>query len=247
MKDTYYFSHDFHARCDPKIIRLLKDYTWNGYGLYWGLIEMLYENANALRMDCECIAYELRSDADTINNIISNYDLFENDGTIFWSNSVQNRLDKRKEKSVKASQSANKRWGDANALRPECEGNAIKERKGKEIKGKEILLIGKKYEFNDIVNLPLNYITSIQEQMFTLQKKRLEEQKIISLWEAFRLEKLTGDKFYNSDKEVFKHFVNWIKTQKFENGIDKKGLSYESDQRIAASIEYANRYRESNK
>jgi hypothetical protein len=50
--------------------------------------------------------------------------------------SIEKRLNERKDKSIKASESANKRWKNANALRPQCERNAIKERKGKEIKKK---------------------------------------------------------------------------------------------------------------
>jgi len=172
------------------------------------------------------------------------YDKFENEDGSFFNKRLVEESNKRKKYSE--SRSYNRKKKDMSIICKSYEHHMENENENvNEIK--DIIIKGKKYEFNDIVNLPINYITSIQEQMFTLQKKRLEETKIISLWEAFRLEKLTGDKFYNSDKEVFKHFVNWIKTQKFDNGIDKKGLSYESDQRIAASVEYANRYRESNK
>jgi len=172
------------------------------------------------------------------------YDKFENEDGSFFNKRLVEESNKRKKYSE--SRSYNRKKKDMSIICKSYEHHMENENENvNEIK--DIIIKGKKYEFNDIVNLPSNYITSIQEQMFTLQKKRLEETKIISLWEAFRLEKLTGDKFYNSDKEVFKHFVNWIKTQKFDNGIDKKGLSYESDQRIAASVEYANRYRESNK
>jgi len=50
--------------------------------------------------------------------------------------SIEKRLNERKDKSIKASKSASKRWENANALRPQCDRNAIKERKGKEIKKK---------------------------------------------------------------------------------------------------------------
>jgi hypothetical protein len=52
--------------------------------------------------------------------------------------SIEKRLNERKDKSIKASESANKRWKNANALRPQCDRNAIKERKGKEIKKKKV-------------------------------------------------------------------------------------------------------------
>jgi uncharacterized protein YdaU (DUF1376 family) len=240
-KETFYFSHDYNARNDEKIISLLFQHGYAGYGIYWALIENLYHNANALRTHYECIAYELRADCELVKSVINDFDLFEIDGEFFYSKSIERRLNERKEKSIKASISASKRWktdDNANAMRTHSERNAIKESKVKDIKVKDIIIKGKKFEFNDIVNLPSNYIQSIQEQLYTLQKKKVEESVILKLWESFRLEKLTGEIFYNSEKEFFKHFVNWIKLQKFvDNG------KSESDKRIEAMQDYANRYR----
>ena len=105
-----------------------------GYGIYWALIEDLYINANALPTEYERIAYELRTDKNIVESIINDYDLFEINDGFFSSQSIQKRLDKRNEKSEKASLSASKRWNNANALRTECDGNAIKESKVKESK-----------------------------------------------------------------------------------------------------------------
>ena len=33
-----YFGHDYHARTDEKIIRMMKDMRAEGYGLYWMLV-----------------------------------------------------------------------------------------------------------------------------------------------------------------------------------------------------------------
>ena len=137
-KETFYFSHDYNARNDMKIKKLIIKHGYEGYGLYWAIIEDLYQNENALSLDYDCIAYDLRSTFDTIESIVNDFDLFEVEEDTFGSLSVQRRLDKRNEKSLKARQSAMKRWGgDAKALRPKCEGNAIKESKVKESKVKD--------------------------------------------------------------------------------------------------------------
>ena len=134
-KDTFYFSHDYNSRSDVKIKKLIQKHGYLGYGIFWAIIEDLYNNANALRTDYEGIAFDLRADEKTIKSIITDFDLFVFEDTIFGSLSVQKRLEERNLKSVSARISALKRWGkDANALRTECEGNAIKEKKGKEIK-----------------------------------------------------------------------------------------------------------------
>jgi hypothetical protein len=142
MKDTFYFSHDYNARSDDKIKPILRKFGMLGYGIFWSIIEDLYNNANALRTDYESIAFDLHSEANIIKSIINDFDLFVVKDCFFGSLSVQKRLEERNSKSLKAKESAFKRWNkDANALPTHserieigCDSNAIKERKGKEIK-----------------------------------------------------------------------------------------------------------------
>ena len=141
-KDTFYFSHDYNARNDEKIKMLIRKHGMIGYGVFWAIVEDLYNNANALRTDYDGIAYDLRLHSDIVKSVVNDFDLFEINGDYFGSSSVQARLDQRNEKSLSARKSASYRWGkidkDANALQTQSEGNAKKEIKGKEIKGKEI-------------------------------------------------------------------------------------------------------------
>ena len=141
-KDTFYFSHDYNARNDEKIKMLIRKHGMIGYGVFWAIVEDLYNNANALRTDYDGIAYDLRLHSDIVKSVVNDFDLFEINGDYFGSSSVQARLDQRNEKSLSARKSASYRWNkkeeDANALQTLSEGNAKKERKGKEIKGKEI-------------------------------------------------------------------------------------------------------------
>jgi len=136
MKNSYYFPHDYHARHDPKLERLFLTMGYEGLGIYWCLIEMLYEQGGKILLtDIPLYAKEPKL-YQHIDNVINNFSLFGNDGQCFWSTSVLKRLQFREEKSQKSSISALKRWGNANAMPTQCEGNAIKERKGKEIKEK---------------------------------------------------------------------------------------------------------------
>ena len=137
-KDTFYFSHDYNARNDEKIKRLIRKHGMIGYGIFWSIVEDLYNNANALQTDYDGIAYDLRTDSDVVASVINDFDLFVFDGDFFGSNSVQERLDHRNIKSESARKSASYRWNNANAMQTLSDSNAKKERKGKEIKGKEI-------------------------------------------------------------------------------------------------------------
>ena len=138
-KDTFYFSHDYNARSDDKIRALIRKHGMLGYGLFWAIIEDLYNNTNVLRLDYEGIAYELRTNYEIIFSVINDFDLFVFEGETFGSLSVQNRLEQRKNKSEKARESVLKRWKNkesyTNVLRNKYERNTIKERKGKENKG----------------------------------------------------------------------------------------------------------------
>ena len=136
MKETFYFSHDYNARNDEKIKKLISKYWLEWYWIFWAIIEDLYNNANALRLDYDCIAFDLRMDVNIIKSIIEDFNLFIIEWDIFYSKSIKERLEQREEKSAKARESAYKRWwkDDANALQTQSECNAIKERKVKEIK-----------------------------------------------------------------------------------------------------------------
>lgn len=138
IKESFYFSHDYNTRSDIRIKSLIRKHGMSGYGVFWCIVEDLYNNANALPTDYDGIADDLRLHCDIIKSVINDFDLFVIKDGQFGSMSVERRLDERNKKSETARESAFKRWGkkkrDANALRTQCKGNAIKERKVKERK-----------------------------------------------------------------------------------------------------------------
>ncbi len=154
-----YFSHDYNARNDINLKKLFMSEGLLGIGLYWCLVEMLYENNGYLNLDdIPTIAYDLRTKVEKVNNVIYKFDLFCTNEKQFFSNSIIKRLNIRNEKSEKARKSAEARWENikenynknanvmrthnernASALRPRCERNAIKENNIKE-KKKDIIL-----------------------------------------------------------------------------------------------------------
>ena len=148
--NTFYFSHDYTARSDIKIKKLIATQGMLGYGIYWSLVEDLYHNNNKLEDNPALLAYDYRCTTELIKSVINDFDLFIVKDGYVSSNSIQKRLDERNEKVYKAKQSASKRWenkaknadnietqcdSDANAMRTQCDGNAIKESKVKESKG----------------------------------------------------------------------------------------------------------------
>ena len=133
MKNTYYFPHDYHARHDPKLERLRMLYGCVTDGIYWCLVEMMYEQGGYLAMDdMPVFAKLLNTDIDIINKVIGS-DLFKQKDGKCYSSSVLDRLI-HINKVREDRKHAGKLGGDAKAV-----ANAkqmlsnIKESKGKEI------------------------------------------------------------------------------------------------------------------
>lgn len=47
---------------------------------------------------------------------------------------------------------------------------------------------------------------------------KVTKEQVMGSWQVFKSQYFTGEKYYSSPKEIFKHFSNWIKDQKFSNG-----------------------------
>lgn len=93
-----YITHDMGAREDPKLIRLQMDMGGLGLGIWWCLVEMLWENDGYLPMDSAAIAFSLRwAKPDEVQAVIFNYGLFDNDGTKFWSPGALSRIEEMKQ------------------------------------------------------------------------------------------------------------------------------------------------------
>lgn len=110
-KVNNYFSHDFNARNDIKLKKVTMRLGMKGIGLYWCIIECLYENDGYLSFDdIKLLAYELRVDEKAIINLIENFDLFKKDENRFYSPSVLKRLQKINDKANKNRENVLKRW-----------------------------------------------------------------------------------------------------------------------------------------
>ena len=111
MKNTFFFSHDFGARNDPKMQNLLMQHGCEGIGVYWCIVEQMYEQGGVLPLsNCKSIAYTLHVNCDIVESVINDFLLFENDGENFWSKSVKSRLDKRAEISEKRREAGKRGW-----------------------------------------------------------------------------------------------------------------------------------------
>ena len=138
---TYYFSHDYNAANDTKILFLRHQLGMEGYGIYWYLIEQLANAGGKLPLELiPVLAMQMHCTDVKVNGVLMNFDLFTIESGEFWSHRLQEHLELRLKLSQSGKAGANNRWKNGGAIGEGIgEGNA-KERKGKEIKGNINLL-----------------------------------------------------------------------------------------------------------
>jgi uncharacterized phage protein (TIGR02220 family) len=121
MKEAYYFSHDANARQDEKILMLRAEHGWEGYGIYWALVEMMFESTESVlhHSKIKGISVSYNIDIAVLKEIINTCiqeNLFQTEGDLFWSESLVRRKEKfrevREKRSEAGKKGAAKRWGD---------------------------------------------------------------------------------------------------------------------------------------
>jgi len=136
MKNSYYFPHDYHARHDPKLERLRMELGPVGDGIYWDLVEMLYEEGGYLSLKhILAIAKAINTTEELVLKVVKESELFIVNNGKFYSESLLERLNHIKTKIRKA-RTSGKLGGLANAKRTLSERLVIKvkESKVKDIK-----------------------------------------------------------------------------------------------------------------
>ena len=212
-KEAYYFSHDANAKDDPKILQLRMNLGWEGYGLFWGLIELL-RNQPDYRMQKHymSIAYALHTDQKKIESIVNDFGLFARDQEFFWSESLLKRMELKEERSEKMRNAARKRWDkdiDAEALLQHSKSNAeamqLKEIKEKENKGNE----SKGNQISSITILTTRRLggKNIFEEMMHIYD--LSDDQVQKLYQEWQL--THEDQNFESEKHLKNSFILFVK------------------------------------
>ena len=132
--NSYYFSHDYNAANDTKVLFLRHQLGMEGYGIYWYLIEQLANAGGKLPLELiPVLAMQMHCTDVKVNGVLMNFGLFTIDSGEFWSERLQNHLELRLKLSESGKTGANNRWANRVAI---GEANA-KESKVKEIKEKK--------------------------------------------------------------------------------------------------------------
>ena len=150
MKKTY-FNHDSTARNDYRIISMRAKLGYEGYGIFWALLELLFTEENKICTNkYEILSNGLQCDSKFLKQVVEYIDLFIIEDGCFYSKRLNKHIDDINSKSIKAKENAAKRWNTATAMpshnTPHSDRNASKVEYSKADKTK----LKKSNYYNDI-------------------------------------------------------------------------------------------------
>ena len=123
MKKTY-FNHDSSARFDIRVIKLREKLSYEGYGVFWAVLELLFTEENKLCIeDYNSLAFGLQCDAEVLKQVIEDFDLFVIEDDCFYSKRLYRHIEDINTKSNKAKESVKKRWNNTNVIRTYNDSN----------------------------------------------------------------------------------------------------------------------------
>ena len=90
------FSHDVNSRNDIKIIYLINEMGYEGYGIFWSILELIFQNDGSIPNDVKLISSLLKTTEDKIVQVITKYNLFVIEDNKLTSPSIKRRISKSK-------------------------------------------------------------------------------------------------------------------------------------------------------
>ena len=108
----HWFKHDFYTRNDHKMQKLDFKYPIIGYGIFFKVVEMLYQNDGKIEYDLDFISHSLNYKKEIVLSVLNDFDLFVTQDDFLFNKRVTRSILEITEKSQKARASANKRYGN---------------------------------------------------------------------------------------------------------------------------------------
>lgn len=106
-----YFSHDMYPQKDKSIVMLMEELGYEGYGLYWRIVEFMHQNE--LKVGEERLIAG-KAYVEKVKSILNDFDLFRIEDEQYISDRILRNLAEQKEKMETKSKAAKTRWGLSN-------------------------------------------------------------------------------------------------------------------------------------
>ena len=225
MKKTY-FNHDSVARLDIRVIKLRSKLGYEGYGIFWAVLELLFTEENKLCVeDYDSLAFGLQCDPNILKQVIEDFDLFVVEDGCFYSRRLNNHIEEINNKSNKAKQNASKRWNNATAMQPHSDRNASKVNKSKVNKSKSIeeRILDFKKSIQTIEGISdddkENFFLYWTEKNKSGSKFRAEMEKTFSI--PLRLKRWSSNNF-NKQKSRFPDYFDSLLMKRMDDSSKKE-------------------------
>ena len=112
MNKSLYFSHDYTASDDVKMLFLRQSLGMEGVGVFWYVIEQLAKAGGYLPLKIiPVLSMQMQVTETKVQGVIQNFDLFKIEEEQFYSKRLITTIDFRKMLQDSGSKGAAKRWG----------------------------------------------------------------------------------------------------------------------------------------
>ena len=102
----HWFKHDFYTSNNNKIVKLDYKYPIVGYGIFFKLVEQLYQNDGLIEYDLDFLSHSLNYDREIIGSVINDFGLFNVQENYITNQRVFEGIKEITSKSEKARRSA---------------------------------------------------------------------------------------------------------------------------------------------
>lgn len=119
MNKSLYFSHDYTASDDVKILFLRQSLGMEGVGIFWYIIERMAQAGGRLPLKIiPVLSMQMQVTETKVQGVVNNFDLFEVQDPDFFSRRLMETIDLRKTLQESGVKGAAKRWGNIENKQP---------------------------------------------------------------------------------------------------------------------------------
>ena len=178
-KESYYFSHDYGARNDPKILELRAEHGLEGLGVYWCIVETFAEAEDGyidpMLLGGLSLGYGItKAKLQEYIDFMIEVELLCEEENGYYSKRMMEHKQIRKKLSDAGKKGAKNRWGDRKTTVELKGGHSTpnaKERKGKEIKGNNNTNIKSVFNFKKSL-LDYGFDEHLVEEWLAIRKNK---------------------------------------------------------------------------
>lgn len=111
------------------------------------------------------------------------------------------------------------------------------------VKGEEVFTVtGLKPGVDDLgMDIPEIKIGSVIQFFSAAQSITLSNIQVKQMWEAFKAQHFTSEKYYKSLDDIYSHFINWSRQQKIKDGNSKNAGTAPKGGRNQGTYDFANK------